>query len=103
MAPLLDLAFDKMNIKHAELSYVFNRSILNHLCLKIEESQSIRAVNFKRNTDVHSQLNTIQTCLHIKKWNLSISHESINEKVIQRLQDLLSGRNDNSLFVSSPI
>ena len=97
---LFDQIFDKLNIKYLELNCILYKPVLSYLCQKIKESHSILILRFAEEIDIYSQLDTIETCPHIKQWKLNIINDTINEKIIQRLQNLLSERNDNSIYIS---
>ena len=53
----------------------------------INLNHSILILRFAGEIDIYSQLDTIETCPHIKQWKLNILNGNINEKIIQRLNE----------------
>ena len=61
--------------------------------------ESLRKVHFDSREDVHSQLDVLEANSKVVKWNLKINPDHVTESVKERLQKILSERNDSSVYI----
>ena len=83
------------------LSRVNSKLITSQFYDKIKNCHSLRKVNFEIYDDAHAYLDIIEVNSHVKAWDIHFGDEAITETVKERLAQMLSDKNDNSLFVSS--
>ena len=67
----------------------------------IKNCKSLRSVEFYIMEDAHYYLDIIEANTHVKTWTIEFENRAIDERVIERLAQILSDRNDNSLFVKN--
>ena len=60
---------------------------------------SLRSVTFNHISDIKAQLDVIQANHNVKQWVLNLAHVDITKSYGERLQQILSEKNDNSLVV----
>ena len=68
---------------------------------KIKTCHSLRYVKFDKLDNANVQMDTIEANSNVNQWILKLKHNTITQKVKNRLQNMLSKQNDNSLFVHS--
>ena len=93
--------FDNLNIKVLTVSDVSSRLLTSHFFDKIKHCQSLRSVKFERIRKVHTQLDTVETNLNVKKWIINFDNDDVTDSVKERLAKILVNRNDNSLLIYS--
>ena len=65
----------------------------------IYSCSSLRYAKFFEIHDAHDWLDAVEANTNVKQWHIRFKHTDITDCVKERLQAMLSIRNDNSLIV----
>ena len=98
---LVQAVFDNLTIKKLIVSGVGSKLMASQLFDKIKHCHSLQCVKFNDINDAHGQLDVIEANLNVKHWTIDFENKTISTSAKERLQKMLSDRNDNSLIVSS--
>ena len=79
--------------------HLYDQLIVDKLLKLIKKCQSIRAVELTCVKCTKSLLDTMQKTSSVQQWKLFIHPSEITESFKNKLLELLSKRNDNSVFV----
>ena len=66
---------------------------------KISNCSSLRLVEFKNLMDPYNQMLAVKSNPNVKHWTIDFTSQSITNLMKNKLNDLLSNLNDNSLYV----
>ena len=99
---LTKVIFENLNIKVLELRDVNSKYLTPRFRDMIKNCKSLRSVEFHKIEDAHYYLDIIEANSHVKTWTIEFHDDrAIGSRVIKRLAQILSDRNDNSLFVKN--
>ena len=84
-----------------KLRYANFKHLTPQFCDIICNCKSLRSVEFYKIEDAHYYLDIIEANSHVKTWTIEFENRAITNSVKERLAQMLSDRNDNSLFVKN--
>lgn len=91
--------FDNLSVKELTIKEIKDGLITDAFYKILKTCQTLRQVQFLSCDDVNSQLDVIESNHNVKKLVSEIMFYEATEEVKQRIQKIISQRNDNSLFV----
>ena len=98
---LTQTIFDHLNIKVLTVRDVRSELTTPEFFDRIKDCCSLRSVNFDELEDPQTQLDIIEANLNVRACTIDFRYDTITERLVERVQKMLSDRSDNSLFVYS--
>ena len=96
---LTDTIFSCLNINDLEVRYLKEDYWTSDFYDKIKNCKSLRRVKFISLHGADAQLETISSNFNIKQSELEFRECDITESIVEKVDELLSEKNDNSVFV----
>ena len=96
---LTDAIFSNLKVDDFEVNSVKPQLLTTEFYDKIKQCQSLRSVKFIDIHDVDSQLDVIESNSNIQQVYLKLYDYLITSSIKERIKELQSVRDDNSLFI----
>ena len=96
---LTDIIFDYLDVNYLEVWFLDHDITSSNLYDKVRHCKSLRTVKFIQLNNPDAQLEIINSNSNIKQTELEFRKCDITESIVEKVDELLSQRNDNSVFI----